>query len=82
MTPEDKAKELWAKFYNEPNNIQGEDISRWAVTSIQTAKSCALIAVDEILDAIKEFWNGPDWGLADTMGWQYWNKVKKELQKS
>ena len=45
------------------------------------AKESALICADEIMDAIKVFHNGADWQLYDTMGWQYWTKVKEEITK-
>ena len=65
MTPKEKAKELYDKFYMAiPNNEMGLDNE----ASIQ----CALIAVDEILSVI--------WiNLDDEV--DYWAEVKQEIEK-
>jgi len=68
MTPQEKAKELVEKFEyvehiehddrgNKDRNIIGED----------SAKDCALIAVDEIVSYIGDS--------------EYWQKVKAEIEK-
>jgi hypothetical protein len=67
MTPKEKAKELVLKFeeYSDSADERG------------FAVKCALIAVDEILDAI-------DWdyyeGSAQTEH-NYWKEVKQEIEK-
>ena len=68
MTPKEKAKELVDKF----------DTAMEFYTPARFAKQCALIAVDEILNAI-------DWdyyeGSAQTEH-NYWQEVKTEIEKS
>jgi hypothetical protein len=55
MTPKDKAKELVDKYYNilpldKYVITKDEDLS-WEYNDWKEAKKCALIAVDEMLDA-------------------------------
>ena len=78
MTPKEKAEELVDKFYqttpneyfvNEPIGIKGR------YKSWEQAKQCALIAVDEIKEAI--FWHpfeSPNFEL------EYWQDVKQEIE--
>jgi len=64
MTPKEKATELYNKMY---------DFSIFD----ESAKQCALIAVEEILDEIQTF----------ELAWEYqskiefWNNVKKEIEE-
>jgi hypothetical protein len=70
MTPKEKAKELYDKFYMAiPNNEMGLDNE----ASIQ----CALIAVDEILKAV----NNPDETYLMKHSVNYWTEVKQETEK-
>ena len=62
--PKEKAKELVDKFMNHSWN--GED-NLWT----ENAKQCALIAVDEILNAVTT--------IADKK-YDYWQQVKTEIQ--
>lgn len=63
MTPKEKARELFDKY-----QIAG---SQWYV---DTTKNYALIAVDEIIEAI-------DWHYYETPNneIQYWEEVKQEI---
>ena len=62
MTPKEKAEELVERLYG------------CAEINEYTAKRCALIAVDEILN-LASFYN-------DTQGEvTYWNEVKQEIEK-
>ena len=61
MTPIEKAKELFNKFYDLP-----------VIPS--TAKDCAIIAVEELMEQCKEY-VGLDFGAA----YKYWENVKKEI---
>jgi len=63
MTPKDKAEILVAKFIK--HSRAEKDIK-----PIQSAKQCALIAVDEILSAI-------GFSVMD----EYWIEVKQEIEK-
>ena len=63
MTPKDKAEILVAKFIK--HSRAEKDIK-----PIQSAKQCALIAVDEILSAI-------GFSVMD----EYWSDVKQEIEK-
>ena len=66
MTPKEKAKELVDKFmeYSDAADEHG------------FAKQCALIAVDEIMDAID--WHGFETPNKEI---EYWEEVKQEIQK-
>ncbi len=62
MTPKEKAEELVDKFR----------ISK-AITE-SYAKKCALIAVDEIIEALKD-------NASNSASWLYWENVKQEIEK-
>jgi len=71
MTPTDKAKELVNQYYfSLPNNGSFEGINsiprRW-----EEAVRCALIAVEQIIEATIDDWSHND----------YWKEVKKEIEK-
>jgi|688.fasta_scaffold1377420_2 hypothetical protein len=66
MTPKEKALELIQK-YNVATWIKFDEIKY--LTTIPNAKECALIAVDEILDACKTYLSS------------YYLEVKKEIEK-
>jgi hypothetical protein len=63
MTPKEKAEELFEKF-NNPDTTHHP--------YVHNAQQCALIAVDEILNAVT--------AIADKR-YDYWNEVKQELEK-
>ena len=68
MTPKDKALELYNKYEQ-----LGRDFTR-GVSMKEFAKQCALIAVDEILEVLKN--------IADiTTSWLYYEEVKQEIEK-
>jgi hypothetical protein len=66
MTPRDKAQELFDKILNEIDKTCDDYF---------TAKQCALIAVDEILDAIVIINEHNFEGLN-----KYWAEVKQEIE--
>jgi hypothetical protein len=74
MTSKEKAKELVDKF---KYNTRAWNFSNGWEDRFYNAKDCALIAVDEILDAI-------DWdyyeGSQQTQQ-NYWKEVKQEIEK-
>ena len=66
MSPKDKARDLVNKYLmNTPVGFHIDD-----------AKECALIAMDEI---IKQCWDYRDIDLEAS--YDYWNEVKKEIEK-
>jgi hypothetical protein len=65
MTPKEKAKELFDKYYTEVLDRDGTS----AMNGFE-AKQCALIAVDELLLLIT---------YQPTI--DYWNEVKQEIEK-
>ena len=70
MTPKDKALELYNKYEQ-----LGRDFTR-GVSMKEFAKQCALIAVEEIKEAI--FWHpfeSPNFEL------EYWQEVKQDIEK-
>ena len=83
MTPKEKAKKLFDKFYqyaNEEfednlNEYPGQVLSERRKVRKESSKQCALIAVDEILNV-----------TAGLNGWiggfqSYWEEVKQEIEK-
>jgi len=66
MTPKEKAEEIYNKCLDK---IQGLEGTEWW----ESAKQCALIAVDEIIKF------GNEAGIREPM--MYWYKVKEELEK-
>jgi hypothetical protein len=71
MTPKEKAEELFKKYATYVVMWAG-DIN----TTHQNCKQCALIAVDEIRDAIIEI-NEYDYQSLEN----YWYRVKQEIEK-
>lgn len=63
MTPKEKAEELFLKMYNT------EDPLNKYPMCFDTAKQCALIAVDEVIS------------YCHAEHIEYWEKVKNELEK-
>ena len=70
MTPKEKAQELFDKMLF---CYQGH-IDKY------TAKECALIAVDEIIEQLSDDWGDNQWRANDYIG--YWQQVKKETYES
>jgi hypothetical protein len=71
MTPKEKAKELYNKFYNtssHPHHIESRK---------NNAIKCALIAVDEIIASNPIAFDKDDNCIAK----QWWQEVKKEIEK-
>jgi hypothetical protein len=62
MTPKEKAKELFDKMY-----MVDDPMGNYPMC-FDTAKQCALIAVDEIIDTPNPMPN-------------YWQEVKQEIEK-
>ncbi len=63
MTPKEKAIELVEDMHNAPETGYNEH-----------AKVCALIAVDEIIEALEN-------NAANSASWLYYEEVKKEIEK-
>lgn len=87
MTPEEKAYELFDKFYEyaDSNYVASEFEKNWHGNVLaeerkvrkNAAKQCALIAVDEIIDANPNLkWFAK---LEDSI--KYWKEVKQEIEK-
>ena len=67
MTPQQKAKELFNKYYLLID-----------IKNYENTKNCALIAVDEVLEATKRF----DYTLGPKPSYNdYWLKVKYQIEK-
>ena len=69
MTPKEKAHELVLKYLRIDNNTK-----EWF--NIHIAKQCALIAVDDIIEEVREFCD--DNFINDRL--HYWEAVKQELE--
>lgn len=71
MTPEEKAEKLvWIYYHKIEHTISDE----YAKVDWEIAKQCALIAVDEVLNFIH----------TDAFSYtneEYWQQVKKEIEK-
>jgi len=86
MTPKDKAKKLFDKFYqyaNEEfedklNEYPGQVLSERRKIRKESAKQCALIAVDEIIESIPK---EPSISTVERIGAiMFWFEVKKEIE--
>jgi hypothetical protein len=69
MTPKEKAKQLVSKF-----NFEHTGDSYTIFQNVDESKRCALIAVDEIIQAMDNV-------MLPNPFKQYWNKVKQEINK-
>lgn len=73
MTPKEKAEELYNKF--NPHVLQrdffGDDVEK------AKSKQCALIAVEEILKAIRK---DSDFTITYEKAKEYYQQVKKEIE--
>jgi hypothetical protein len=70
MTPKEKAKELYNKFYNtssHPHHVESRK---------NNAKQCALIAVDEIIKSNPIKFDEDDNCIAS----YWWKEVKQEIE--
>ena len=67
MEPKEYAKELLAKMTTNADSLIYKNLY---------AKECALIAVDEIINAIRYTDAKSDFGYVG-----YWNNVKQEIEK-
>lgn len=67
MTAEEKASILFTLMWGVIDNGMPRE----------EAKRCALIAVDEILEAFPKEWNGFEYESCD----EYWKQVKQEILK-
>jgi hypothetical protein len=68
MTPKDKAKDIWMKFFEKQIEVAGNGDGNLCV-------EMALIAVDEIIQAIRFTDAKSDLGYVG-----YWQQVKQEIQ--
>ena len=78
MKPADKAKELFDKMYNVKDGLHKYPMC------YDTAKQCALIAVDEILKINKladDHLNYKDYFNIQNGFKSYWQEVKNEIEK-
>jgi len=80
MTPQEKAHELVDLFYQlfplDKDVITTDGELNWEYNDLNQSKKAALIAVDEVLNALAN---------TDTrqfeFGFHYWKQVKHEIQK-
>ena len=79
MTPKDKALELYNKYEQ-----LGRDFTR-GVSMKEFAKQCALIAVDEIIEATNMYQYGISNALehipSKIVKHPYWQEVKQDIEK-
>jgi len=73
MTPKEKAIELVDKYI--PLSLRLYSEYEW-VEEIDSAKQCALIAVDELIEFA---YNYTDYNEKSTK--EYWQEVKQEIEK-
>jgi hypothetical protein len=67
MEPKEKALELYNKYEQ-----LGRDFTR-GVSMKEFAKQCALIAVDEMIEALEN-------NAANSASWKYFEEVKQEIE--
>jgi hypothetical protein len=70
MTAKEKAKELFNKMYNTDDPMGNYPMC------FDTAKQCALLAIDEILESHYKLLSG-----VNTTTYKYWQEVKQEIEK-
>lgn len=85
MTPKEKAEELMQKFVlshvlaisNTKGKLISPYVSNYAYSIVRKdrAKSCALIAVDELIEQENSYNNGSFYPS------KYWKEVKQEIEK-
>ena len=86
MTPKQKAQELFDKYYRLFNNFPNyqyviENLNTIQDEKLYTTKECALIAVDEILNANpKIILKWAFIGIKEFDSINYWTEVKKEIE--
>jgi ATP sulfurylase len=71
MIPRDKALNLYNRFFTEVPFLQAKDSP---IDDVDAAKKCALIAADEVILFMSPLVN-------DKQCYDYWDKVKKEIEK-
>ena len=71
MTPKEKAEELYSKF---EDNIQGIEGYEWW----ESAKQCALIAVDLAIEVATLYISQE---IAFEKSKEYWQQTKQEIEK-
>jgi hypothetical protein len=74
MTPKEKAIELYNKFLN-PSG----DTYLYGMLEHESAKECALIAIDEIIKLENN--NGYYFDGTNVTSISYWQEVKQEIEK-
>lgn len=84
MTPKEKAKELFDKYYDidDFGYSRGEDSFLYWSTEVldKQSKQCALIAVDEIIFALNDDIYIQGETDIDSHR-EYWKEVKQEIEK-
>jgi hypothetical protein len=70
MSPKEKAKDLFEKF------LKTDKKDNYSFVGNEVAKECALIAIDEIFEAIN--WHELE---PPNKEWDYWNDVKIEVER-
>jgi len=95
MTPKEKAKKLIDKYTFQYESVTDENYGYITqMLSAKLAKKCALIAVDEILEALEEYdkrtenylkEDFPDYFSFELQNmdseFRFWEQVKKEIEK-
>ena len=80
MTPKEKAIELYNKFLN-PSG----DTYLYGMLEHESAKECALIAVDELIKYHDDFMDVVRYELPSNIvaviPYKYWDDVKQEIEK-
>jgi len=70
MTPKEKADELCGKYYNRIEHTLSEE---YTLHNRFIIKQCALIAIDEIIEALEN-------NAANSASWLYYEEVKQEIE--
>ena len=78
MNPKAKAENLIEKFI--PNTRIWNDEKGWE-DCMESAKRCALITVDEIINSLENYGKESDELQNMENDFRYWQEVKKELLK-
>ena len=76
MTPKEKAEQLVESFMN----IKQQKLADYSIIYHPTAKQCALIAVDEIIQELEHLKHTEDCNEDVFDSYQYWEEVKQEIE--
>lgn len=77
MTPKEKAEKLVNSFIG----LSSNKLSDYSRIEHPTAKQCAILVVDEILNNVMRWWELPSEDEYFIIQKTYWKEVRSEIEK-